>query len=316
MKTRWAATITVAICTWNRASLLRQTLESLSQVEKPTEFVEVIVIDNDSTDDTAAVMRELTPGMPVRYIFEGTPGLSAARNRAILECRTSYLAFTDDDVQPDAKWLTALALAIRRHPEAAGFGGPIEPWFPVAPDPDLLVAFPLLARGFCAIDHGNVEGELRADQDVYGANMAFSLARLGDRRFDTRLGTKKGRAISGEETKLGDDLRRAGEVLVWVPDMRVQHYVDPSRMTESYLTRFYRDTARGHVRRNGPPRGRRLAGVPRWLFPVLARSWLRSLRPGAGRIARLVALREYNYFRGLVEESWRVSREQHLSSQN
>ena len=106
-------------------------------------------------------------------MFETKPGLSNARNCAAAAARGDLMIWTDDDVLVDEGWLTAVVGAARRHPRAAAFGGPIEPWFPVCPDPDYLAAFPSLRDGFCGLDHDLPEGILPADRLIYGANMAF-----------------------------------------------------------------------------------------------------------------------------------------------
>jgi hypothetical protein len=155
-----------------------------------------------------------------------------------------------------------------------------------------------------------VDGPL-GNGEVFGANMGFRLGALGDLRFDTKLGHKRGRIMGTEEVSMIAALRRTGAPVVWVPDMRLRHYVEPSRMTIGHLTRHYHDRARAAIRTTGIPSGTRIAGVPRWLVGQLVRKRLAHARHTVlgDRVKALVALREANYTLGLIRESFVVARE-------
>ena len=88
---------------------------------------EVIVVDNNSTDDTKTTACRLMDHLPIRYMFETNQGLSHARNRAIKECRGDFLIFTDDDIIIDTNWLYKYNQAARIYSEAEYFGGKIIP---------------------------------------------------------------------------------------------------------------------------------------------------------------------------------------------
>ena len=100
--------ISVVLCTRNRANHLRRALESIGNLSRPCDLAwEVVVIDNDSTDDTRAVselfLRE--SGINVTYVFEGRRGTSHARNAGIRAAQGDVLAFVDDDIIVDPEWL-------------------------------------------------------------------------------------------------------------------------------------------------------------------------------------------------------------------
>jgi glycosyltransferase involved in cell wall biosynthesis len=131
-------TLTIAICTWNRAELLDHTLTSLSEQRvDPAVPFEVLIVDNNSTDDTEAVAHSAGRRLPLRYVRETTQGLSHARNRALDESRTDLVLFTDDDVLVEAGWTSEFSRASQSFPDAAVLGGPIEPIFPPPPIPSL-----------------------------------------------------------------------------------------------------------------------------------------------------------------------------------
>ncbi len=126
--------ITIAICTWNRAKLLRQTLEQMTKLRHPESISwELLVVNNNSTDNTEEVVNEFGGRLPVRHIFEPKQGLSHARNRAISEAKGDYIIWTDDDVLVDEYWLIEYVKGFNKYPDAAFFGGPIGPWFETRP---------------------------------------------------------------------------------------------------------------------------------------------------------------------------------------
>src|ERR1700687_3103329 len=117
--------VTVAVCTFNRSASLRETLQSLAGCSAvPHVEWELLVVDNNSTDDTAAVVREFmrTATFEVRYLFEGAQGLSNARNTAIRSARGEIISFIDDDVILPSNWLFELTNAFRQF-DAACVGG-------------------------------------------------------------------------------------------------------------------------------------------------------------------------------------------------
>jgi len=154
--------VTVAICTWNRSQSLQHTLEGFARIAIPSETDwELLVVNNNCTDRTDEVIRVFQGRLPVRRIFEGRPGLSHARNRAIAEATGNYIIWTDDDVTVCEGWLSAYVDAFRRWPEAAifgarlspgsmatrrvGSGGSIQRW-PVCTPPVISEPRPLLSR--------------------------------------------------------------------------------------------------------------------------------------------------------------------------
>lgn len=173
--------VTIAICTWNRAPLLRRTLEQMTQLRVPSGLQwELIVVANCCTDTTQQVVRGMATQLPIRIISEGRPGISNARNAAVDAAIGEYIIMADDDVLVSADWLTAYARAFERYPEAAVFGGPIIPWFSVTVPKWLAETTDIV---------GSVYGKLQPQVgDIplgnrllpFGANMAFLRSALGE----------------------------------------------------------------------------------------------------------------------------------------
>ena len=127
--------ITVIVCTYNRCDDLAKSLESLAGSALPSTISwEVLVADNNSVDQTPKVVERLSHRYPgrFRYLFEPHPGKSYALNSAIREANGDVLAFMDDDVTVDPRWLDNLTSALRSG-EWAGAGGRTLPAHPFSP---------------------------------------------------------------------------------------------------------------------------------------------------------------------------------------
>src|SRR5262245_48553854 len=120
--------ISVCICTYNRSESLQRTLESLAaQPNANSSATELLIVDNNCTDDTCQIVEAFRLSLPVRRAIEDRQGLAHARNRAVTESRGDILLFTDDDVRFGPCWLAAYEDAIRRFPDADYFGGRVLP---------------------------------------------------------------------------------------------------------------------------------------------------------------------------------------------
>ena len=127
--------VTVVLCTYNRCQILARALSSLARSTVP-QLVrwEVVVVDNNSSDQTRKVVAGFCEQQPdrFRYLFETQPGLSCARNAGIREARGSIIVFTDDDVTVDPMWLGNLTAALSA-PQWAGVGGRVFPEWECSP---------------------------------------------------------------------------------------------------------------------------------------------------------------------------------------
>jgi glycosyltransferase involved in cell wall biosynthesis len=116
--------VTVVVCTYNRANMLRDTLASLFMLATDGQFTyEILVVDNASTDNTSTVIQEAAQASPVplRGVLEPNPGVSFARNRGIAEAKTPWIAFFDDDQIAHPQWLKELrAIALEKQVRCTG----------------------------------------------------------------------------------------------------------------------------------------------------------------------------------------------------
>lgn len=269
--------VSVIVCTYNRAASLRETLEHLQrQVTAPGRRWEVIVVDNNSTDDTRAVVEQVAARWPVlRYAFEARQGLSHARNRGIAEASGETLLFTDDDVLPEPDWLETVLSGLDRY-QADACGGHIAPLFEVPPPHWFTPRF----HGFVAVrcdrtDDYEING---TGQAPFGANMAFRrhvFERVGT--FDTGRGRKGKVLASGEDGELFERILGAGMKVVFLGGARVRHKVEAFRLTRRYLLRWRFHTSRNIAEVRGFPGERRLLNIPLYLFYQLLRAAVRAV---------------------------------------
>jgi glycosyltransferase involved in cell wall biosynthesis len=275
--------VSVILCTYNRAVRLKAALESLSSLYVPPELPwELIVVDNNSTDGTEAVVRQFQRVAPfdVRYVFERTQGHSHARNRGIAESKGLFLAFCDDDVIMDAHWLEELRHTYDRF-DCMGVGGRIIPVWPCPKPAWLHEDGPYgLMNVIVSFEHG--EGTSMLTRPPFGANMSFrrtAFERYG--LFRTDLGRIGSRLSGSEDTEFGRRLLRNNEKLVYNSRVLVYHPVEKERATKRYFQRWYFEYGRASIRQTEIPRGglqrfrlqttslRRLcAGLFRWMLAV------------------------------------------------
>jgi glycosyltransferase involved in cell wall biosynthesis len=260
-------TIDVAICTWNRSTLLAQTLEQMCELSVPPGVKwQVIVIDNNSNDATPRVVETFAGRLPLRSGFEPQPGQANARNRALAETSAEYLIWTDDDVLVDRGWLAGYARAFGAHPDAAFFGGPVEPWFEGEPPRWLHDHWQEVANVFAVRQLGDTAFAFDAQRVPYGANFAVKVAIQRSFPYDATLGLRPGSEVRGEETQ---NLRRvlaAGHTGWWVPDAKVQHFVPRQRQSLAYLRKFFVGQGEVQSRDFGRSDAPRILGRPRWLL--------------------------------------------------
>jgi glycosyltransferase involved in cell wall biosynthesis len=267
--------VTVAICTWNRAPLLHQTLEHLRGLEIPGDVDwQVLVVNNNCTDDTDKVLACHERQLPLRRLFEPTPGKSHALNSAIDWLDTELILWTDDDVLAAPNWLSSYVATARQYPEASFFGGPIDAWFEHHPPAWLTESWSRVVAAYALRECNDRSCEVREDYLPFGANFGVRLAAQRKYPYDTQLGRVGEGQVRGEETDVIQRMMADGHRGVWSPEARVRHFIPGSRLTESYLRGFYYGIGRTHavVEGNGAatdmPVGWRRAG--RWSKAVFA----------------------------------------------
>lgn len=282
--------VSIVICTYNRSTSLQTTLACVDAQQTPSDLVwELIVVDNNSTDATRAIVERFAAAarMPVRGLFVGDQGLSRARNAGLAVSRGAIVGFTDDDVDPAPDWVARIAATLAGGgPDIVG-GRILPAW---GTSPPAWLADRAFHGLLCIMDHPDRVDVVNARRQpcVWGANMAFRrevFDRVGV--FDVRLGIRGSRRYGGEETDLVGRALAAGYRAVYDPALVVWHRIGSERMRIVYLSRLAFDRAEGearvqpHVARPG------LLGVPLGLYWSMAKrlgGWMTAVarrRPDA-----------------------------------
>ncbi len=239
----------VVVPTFNRADLLGETLKSLLAQEVNASY-EVVVVDNNSSDDTESVVRafETRSGALIQYVFEGEQGSSAARNAGTRAASGDVVVFVDDDVIAGPDWLRAIAETFAVYPKAWCVGGKVALRLPdVLPgwfDPSCEIAATYLSR----LDYGDATLEIAYPRVLITANLAVRrdvLMRLGG--FKTSLGRFGAGLLCGEDAELCYRIQRAGGGMYYCGRAAVIHLVPNSRLTR----RFFRGRAYWEGRTDG-----------------------------------------------------------------
>ena len=284
----------IVIATYNRAKDLRDTLRSLADLDADGPW-EVIVVDNNSPDDTRQVVESAAAAYPVelRYVFEREQGRSPALNAGIRASRGRIIATTDDDVRVEGDWLNQASAALSRH-GCDYVGGRVLPIWGAEP-PAWIPNHASQQWGVIALlDYGQAPLQFGARVPL-GVNMAFirdAFDRAG--LFDPQTGRRAGTLLGQEVREWCIRARGAGLSGYYAPDMTVRHIIPADRLTKRYFRRwfYWRGISRAMLyERAGfdmekPEQGARdmtgvpqIAGTPRYLYRKAlrhARDWLRD----------------------------------------
>ena len=242
--------LTVAICTYNGANLIPEILEKLrSQVKTEAINWEIIVVDNNSSDNTAQVMKNYQQNWscvyPLRYCFASEQGLSFARRCAIKQAKGTIVAFLDDDNLPASDWVAQVALFAQKHPQAGAYGGQIHPLFEVEPP----IGFERIGRFFALFENQETFCYNQKYKSKYkrmfppGAGIVFrKQAWLNSVPERPILRGVAGKSLlsKGEDLETLSYIRDAGWELWFNAQMHIEHKIPKSRLERAYLMRFFK----------------------------------------------------------------------------
>lgn len=273
--------LTFALCSYNRAERLEKLIPVMREQECPVPY-EVLIIDNNSTDDTREVVERiaLQDGPPVRYVHEKEQGIPYARNRAIRESLDSdYMVFIDDDEIPLPGLLEgAVDALVNEGAECAG--GKVTVLFDHVKRPQWL-GDELL--GFLAeIDHGPDPFWI-VDQStpVWTANVAYDMRIFRDSselRFDIRYNRRGNQVGGGSDAMMFREMLLRGIKLRYRPDMVVKHYVDEWRLKRIYFIKLHFVAGRKFGRYKAELHEKQLFGIPRFMFRSAASEWIKAMK--------------------------------------
>lgn len=224
--------ISVVVCTHRNPALLEKTLDSLSRQTLAEESFEVIVVDNNSKDNTGEVVARYPSA---RYVFEERLGLSFARNIGLQKAKGDIIAFIDDDAEADSKWLQALLRIYDNVPDVWAVGGKVLPIWDAPKPPWLTEDY---HRSLSLVEWGEDARALSWPERIIGTNCSFRRRVFDDiGLFDTSLGRIGTALLGNEDTEIQQRIHALGRLIYYSPQAVVYHHVTASRMTREYFSR-------------------------------------------------------------------------------
>lgn len=264
--------LSVILCTYNRSKGLIRTLKSLQSQDLPKNFAwEVVVVDNNSTDDTQEKVREFAENseLVVRYVKEKKQGLSHARNRGVAEARGRYLHFTEDDEIADKNLIREIHGTFETY-KCDCVGGRI--YLKCEEKmPNWLIEEIWGFLGY--LDYGDNVLQMDEQRYPFGGNMTFSrqvFNRIGF--FNVNLGRKGKELFGGEEVDFFRRLLSAGGKGVYQPKALVYHIIDKSRLKKTYFRTVHYNEGMQRALLDDEVYRHSLFGIPLFIFPQFLRS--------------------------------------------
>lgn len=273
----------VVIATYNRAELLRRTLQSLAAARRAASLsVVVTVADNNSTDNTREVAEEFLPlfgDIKLDYIFEKRQGKQFALNTTLAKSDADLIAMIDDDEEVAEDWFVELArLFGSRWDELDFASGKMLPRWESEPAPAW--ASPAWA-GIGWREFGDEEWTHTAETPIAcGGHAIYKLSLFHELGFYHEAVGPQGKNLMGcEDDVIYDKLISAGKRGVYCPKLVVRHFVPDYRLTRNYLRQWsYGNGASQNLVdiHYKPFDGKRFWGVPRYLYRQAAASLRKS----------------------------------------
>jgi len=262
-----APLVSIIVPTRNRADDLRQALRALLELRARTAQVELIVVDNGSTDNTWRLLQTVSAREPgLLAVREPRPGISYARNAGIARAHGSIVAFTDDDIRVAPDWVDAIVAAFDAHPDASVVGGRVLPTWP-APPPRWLQRE---SWGPLAIvDYGPDPIVVNSAHPLclIGANVAMRVSAF------EHVGLFSPAFPRGQDQEWLERLYRRGGFGVYLPSIVVSSPIAKERLTKEYHRAWHyrrgRFLARMRIPRLEATRTGRLFNVPAHIWRAL-----------------------------------------------
>ena len=243
--------LSIIICSYNRASYISDALDSLYTQTAGLDCFEAIIVDNNSTDNTAEVFTQWRTAQPqgaFTYLTESQQGASFARNTGAAMAKGDWLCFMDDDAVATPNYVENILKHIETKPEAVGFGGRIIPKYVPAEPKWMSYYVSSLVGNFdyapiaCAFAPGKypLESNMIVKKDIYEQIDGFNTNLPGV------VGTLR---IGGEGKELFYKILSLGHTIYYDPAICVHHVVEVKKLTSEYMYRVASGIGRGEKTR-------------------------------------------------------------------
>lgn len=226
--------LSVVVCTYNREKYIGRCLQHLAKQESEVSTYEVIIVDNNSTDNTNQICTSfVSQHAHFKYFLETNQGHSFSRNRGIQESSGDIIAFLDDDAFVTSDYVSNLINFFSENHQAQAIGGKIDPIYEGG-EPNWMTPFllPLVA----AQDMGENIKPFKGRAFPIGANMAFRKEVFKNYGlFNIELGRKGSGLEGGDEKEVFLRLKSDNLPIFYVPSVKVEHIIPEKRVTREYI---------------------------------------------------------------------------------
>jgi len=226
-------------------------MNSLAEQDFDKDRFEIIVVNNNSTDNTEQVCKEFIANNPeclIYYYNETQQGSSPARNKGAQYAKGKILIFMDDDAVAEKKFLKKAWIFHLANPDIRGFGGRIIAHY-IPQKPKWMSHYVSALVG--NFDYASIVTEFKANKYPLESNMAVTKEAFDEiGGFDVALPGVKGKMRIGSEGKdLYFRLKEKGYKIFYVPNMIVYHIIEVKKLTQEYLYRVASGIGRGERQR-------------------------------------------------------------------
>jgi glycosyltransferase involved in cell wall biosynthesis len=236
---------TLAIPTYNGASRLPELLERLQNQLHTEHFSwEIIVVDNNSTDNTAKVVQNYQASWqhpyPLKYCFEPKQGAAHARHTAVKQAQGKYIAFLDDDNYPTSNWVAAAYEFGEKHPNAGAYASQIHPNWEVQPPAN----FQRIAAFLAITERGNLSLLYEPQKKLLPPSAGLVVRREAWLKSVPNqailTGRVAGNMLTGEDLEMLSHIQKSGWEIWYNPEMEIYHQIPQWRLQREYLIPFFR----------------------------------------------------------------------------
>lgn len=232
--------LSVIICTYNRDKYIYNVLKSLAENTLSKEQYEIVLIDNNCTDNTKNECKRFVQDFPnviFRYFEEKNQGLSYARNRGIKESQGDILVYVDDDAVVNNEYLQTYSNFFNQYVDIDAAGGAIIPRYETS-EPDWMSHYTKVLIT-CYKYHGDIIREFPKNDFPSGGNAAYRASvfeKVG--LFNVELGRKGDSLVGAEEKDIFDKMTTLGMRFFYLPNAILYHLIPEKKLTKDYFDRL------------------------------------------------------------------------------
>ncbi len=236
--------LSVIICTYNRDQHIRRALESLVRQDFERSAYEIIVVDNNSTDNTSGIIyrfKQEHPEYNIILTVEKRQGLSYARNKGLTLAKGKYVSYIDDDGIAREDYVSQIKHYTEQFQDDVAFGGKVLPRYENGKEPAWMSKY--IERIISIVDLGDKIKVLKKTYPV-GCNMFFkkeALIKIGG--FNTAI------KLRSDDKYVFLKFRETGHRILYLPGVVVWHFIDDYRTTLDYIKKISRLNGEGERNR-------------------------------------------------------------------